>query len=239
MWCMLGGISGGAQRSRFSGKGLIQMERPFTKAFGRGARHGVPTGRGGRNRGMAEQLGGRGRAVGTALQHDPEGAILYVLITMLGQLSGAHFNPAVTLAFAMRGEIGRNAAAAHVVVQMLTGIAGALIAHAMFNQAIGQVSLKVRASPGQWVSEVAATSVGFYIAPTSFANQAVKIMRAFSDAFAGIRPFDMPAFLGAQVAGGVLWVLAARAFGPGPRDIGGAGGIVLRPTGLAKRTRRE
>ncbi len=195
---------------------------------------------------MAEQRGGRERGVGTALQHDPDGAILYVRITMLGQLSGAHFNPAVTLAFAMRGEIGRNAAAAYVVVQMLTGIAGVLIAHAMFDQAIGQVSLKVRRSPGQWVSEVVATSVGFYIASaywftasTSFANPAVKIVRAFSDAFAGIRPFDVPAFLGAQVAGGVLAVLAARAFGPGPRDIGGAGGIVLRPTGLAKRTRRE
>lgn len=148
----------------------------------------------------------------------PTGAILYVLITMLGQVSGAHFNPAVTLAFAMRGEIGRNAAAAYVVVQMLTGIAGVLIAHATFDQAIGQVSLRVRASPGQCVSEVVATSVGLYItsaylftASTSFANPAVKIARAFSGASASIRQFDVPAFLGAQVAGGALAVLAARA----------------------------
>lgn len=187
---------------------------------------------------MAEQLAGGNVALALLCNTIATGAMLYVLITMLGPLSGAHFNPAVTLAFLLRGEIGRETAAAYVVVQVLAGIAGVLLAHAMFDQAIAQVSLRVRASPGQWISETVATfglvttilltiaarpqavatSVGAYItsaywftASTSFANPAVTIARAFSDTFAGIRPPDVPVFIVAQAAGAVLAVVAVRA----------------------------
>lgn len=187
---------------------------------------------------MAEQLAGGNVALALLCNTIATGAILFVLITMLGPLSGAHFNPAVTLAFHMRGEIGRETAAAYVVVQVLAGIAGVVLAHAMFDLAIWQVSLKVRTSPGQWISEMVATfglvatilltiaarpqavamSVGLYItsaywftASTSFANPAVTIARAFSDTFAGIRPADAPAFIFAQIVGAILAVLVARA----------------------------
>lgn len=187
---------------------------------------------------MAEQLAGGNVALALLCNTIATGAILFVLITMLGPLSGAHFNPAVTLAFHMRGEIGRETAAAYVAVQVLAGIAGVVLAHAMFDLAIWQVSLKVRTSPGQWISEMVATfglvatilltiaarpqavamSVGLYItsaywftASTSFANPAVTIARAFSDTFAGIRPADAPAFIFAQIVGAILAVLVARA----------------------------
>ncbi len=193
---------------------------------------------------MAEQLAGGNMALALLCNTIATGAILYVLITMLGPLSGAHFNPAVTLAFVMRGQIGREAAAAYVAAQVMAGIAGVLIAHAMFDQAVLQVSLKVRASPGQWISETVATfglvatilltvsarpqavaaSVGLYItsaywftASTSFANPAVTIARAFSNTFAGIRPLDIPAFILAQIVGAAAAVIVARALlGAGP-----------------------
>jgi glycerol uptake facilitator-like aquaporin len=187
---------------------------------------------------MAEHLAGGNVALALLCNTIATAAILYVLITMLGPLSGAHFNPAVTLAFIMRGEIGRQEAVAYISMQVLAGIVGVLLAHAMFDQAIVQVSLKMRAGPGQWISEAVATfglvvtilltiavrpqavamSVGLYItsaywftASTSFANPAVTIARAFSNTFAGIRPIDVPAFIVAQVAGAALAVVIVRA----------------------------
>ncbi len=161
----------------------------------------------------------------------PTGAILVVLITILGPLSGAHFNPAVTLVFALRREIGAGASAAYVLAQIGGGIAGALLAHAMFELPIWQASTTVRSGPAQWLAEAVAAFglvftilaglrfradavpwlVGLYItaaywftASTSFANPAVAIARAFTDTFAGIRPADLPGFIAAELAGAVL-----------------------------------
>ena len=159
------------------------------------------------------------------------GAILVVLITLFGPVSGAHFNPAVTLVFALRRELPWAQAGAYVVVQVAGGIAGSLLAHAMFDLPFWQVSTTIRSGTGQWLAEVVATFgliaailgglrfrveavawlVGLYItaaywftASTSFANPAVAIGRAVSDTFAGIRPADVPAFVLAEIAGALL-----------------------------------
>jgi len=182
---------------------------------------------------MADQLSAD---VGVSLLGNtiPTGAILVVLITILGPISGAHFNPAVTLAFALRREIDLPIAVPYVAAQVAGGIAGSLIAHAMFELPILQVSQTVRSGTGQWIAEVVATFglvttilagirfradavpwlVGLYItaaywftASTSFANPAVAIARGFSDTFAGIRPIDVPAFIIAEAAGAALAVL--------------------------------
>jgi glycerol uptake facilitator-like aquaporin len=166
----------------------------------------------------------------------PTGAILVVLITILGPISGAHFNPAVTLVFALRREIEANAALAYVAAQVLGGIAGTLLAHAMFELPLLQISQTIRSGSGQWISEAVAAFglvlailaglrfrpdavpwlVGLYItaaywftASTSFANPAVAIARAFTDTFAGIRLIDVPAFIASQVAGAILAVAVA------------------------------
>ena len=159
------------------------------------------------------------------------GAILVVLITLFGPVSGAHFNPAVTLVFALRRELPWALAGAYVVVQVAGGIAGSLLAHAMFDLPLWQVSTTLRSGTGQWLAEIVATFgliaailgglrfraeavawlVGLYItaaywftASTSFANPAVAIGRAVSDTFAGIRPADVPAFVLAEIAGAAL-----------------------------------
>jgi glycerol uptake facilitator-like aquaporin len=159
------------------------------------------------------------------------GAILVVLITALGPVSGAHFNPAVTIALALRRKAQVSDVAPYVLVQIVGGILGALLAHAMFEQEILQASQTVRTGPAQWLSEAVATfglvfaifagirhapqavpwMVGLYItaaywftASTSFANPAVTIARSFSDTFSGIRPNDLPGFLLAQIAGALI-----------------------------------
>ncbi|WP_318528601.1 MULTISPECIES: MIP/aquaporin family protein [unclassified Mesorhizobium] len=166
----------------------------------------------------------------------PTGAILVVLITILGPISGAHFNPAVTLVFALRREIGANAALAYLLAQVAGGLAGTFLAHAMFEQPILQVAETARTGSGQWLAEVVATFglvftilaglrfrldaipwlVGLYItaaywftASTSFANPAVAIARAFSNTFAGIRPVDLPGFILAEFLGALLAMILA------------------------------
>ena len=163
----------------------------------------------------------------------PTGAILVVLITCLGPISGAHFNPAVTLAFLIRREIATGLALGYVAVQIAGGLAGAVIAHAMFDLPLVQVSQTVRTGTAQWIAEVVAAFglvatilagirfradavpwlVGLYItaaywftASTSFANPAVAISRAITDTFSGIRPIDVPAFIVAECIGAVLAV---------------------------------
>jgi glycerol uptake facilitator-like aquaporin len=158
----------------------------------------------------------------------PTGAILVVLITILGPVSGAHFNPAVSLVFALRRELGWGQAAAYAAVQVGGGIAGTILAHAMFELPLLQASSEVRTGGAQWLSEAVAafglvavilagakfqksavpTLVGIYIvaaywftASTSFANPAVTIARALTDTFSGIRPVDAPAFIVAQLTG--------------------------------------
>lgn len=184
---------------------------------------------------MAETLAGGNVAVALLGNTIPTGAILVVLITSLGPVSGAHFNPAVTLAFLVRGEIPALKAFYYLVAQIAGGITGTALAHAMFDQSIWQLSAHTRTGPAQWLSEIVATfglvgtifaalrwrpdgvawMVGLYItaaywftASTSFANPAVTIARAITDTFSGIRPADAPAFIVAQCIGAILASLA-------------------------------
>jgi glycerol uptake facilitator-like aquaporin len=163
----------------------------------------------------------------------PTGAILVVLITILGPISGAHFNPAVTLAFAVRGDVPRSEIAPYIVAQVAGGIAGAIVAHAMFQLPLVDFSMKVRTGLPQWFAEGVATFgllatilgglrfnaaaipwlVGLYItaaywftASTSFANPAVAIARSFTNTFSGVRPLDLPGFIVAQLIGAALAV---------------------------------
>ena len=186
---------------------------------------------------MAERLAGGNDAIALLGNTIPTGAILVVLITIFGPISGAHFNPAVTLAFRMRGEIASKAAAAYVAVQIIGGITGVWVAHVMFGIDIFQTSTTARTGGSQWVAEVVATFglvlvilggirhrpdavpmlVGLYItaaywftASTSFANPAVTIARGLSDTFAGIAPTDVPMFILAQVMGAILATVAAK-----------------------------
>lgn len=164
-------------------------------------------------------------------------AILVVLIATLGPLSGAHFNPVVTLVFVLRGEIGRRDAGLYALVQCLGGVFGTWGAHLMFGQPVLQVSGTIRSGAAQWISEGVATFgliaiilaglrferravpllVGAYIAAaywftasTSFANPAVALARALSDTFSGIRPLDLPGFVLAESAGALLALLFMR-----------------------------
>ncbi len=167
----------------------------------------------------------------------PTGAILVVLILIFGPISGAHFNPVVTLAMAWRAKLERSAVVPYVIAQGVGAIAGVWAAHAMFDMAILQVATTVRSSSGQWIAEAIATfglmltifgcvarapasvpyAVGLYItaaywftASTSFANPAVTLARCLSDTFAGIAPSSMPAFVAAQCAGAALASPVAR-----------------------------
>ncbi|NND48753.1 MAG: aquaporin family protein [Rhizobiales bacterium] len=163
----------------------------------------------------------------------PTGAILVVLITILGPVSGAHFNPAVTLAFTVQGAITPRLALGYVAVQVLGAVAGTLAAHLMFELAPIQISETVRSGFAQWWAEIIATFglvavimggvrfnasaipwlVGLYItaaywftASTSFANPAVAIGRALTDTFSGIRPLDLPGFIAAEFIGALIAV---------------------------------
>lgn len=186
---------------------------------------------------MAERLAGGNQALALLCNTLPTGAILVVLITIFGPISGAHFNPAVSLVFALRKEMRWNESAAYMMAQIIGGILGALLAHAMFELPFFQISATVRTGLGQWIAEVVAVygliltilgclagnaaavpmAVGLYItaaywftASTSFANPAVTIARSLSDTFAGIAPTDVPAFIAAQVIGAVLAHITAR-----------------------------
>jgi len=186
---------------------------------------------------MAERLAGGNVAIALLGNTIPTGAILFVLITMLGPISGAHFNPAVTLVFALRREIAAREASLFVVAQVIGGILGVLATHVMFDESVFQFSQKIRTGGPQWFAEgiatfglvftilatlkakpdAVATAVGLYItaaywftASTSFANPAVTIARSLSDSFAGIRPLDAPLFIVAQIVGAVLALLVCR-----------------------------
>jgi len=180
---------------------------------------------------MAERLAGGNVALALLGNTIPTGAILFVLITMLGPVSGAHFNPAVTLAFWMRREIKLNEALAYVGVQIIGAIMGTLVAHAMFEEILLQTSTNIRTGPAQWLSEGVATfglvatilgtlrwrpeavptAVGLYItaaywftASTSFANPAVTIARSLTDTFSGIAPENAPGFILMQFVGAAI-----------------------------------
>ena len=180
---------------------------------------------------MGETLAGGNVAIALLGNTLPTGAILVVLITMLGPISGAHFNPAVTLVFAIKQDISTKDSAIYIAVQILGGILGVWLAHIMFDMDILQLSGKNRTGTGQWSAEIIATfglvftilmtlraqpqavpmAVGLYItaaywftASTSFANPAVTIARGFSNTFAGINPNHIAAFVAAQIIGALL-----------------------------------
>ena len=186
---------------------------------------------------MGDRLAGGNIAIALMGNTIATGAALVVLITVFGPLSGAHFNPAVTLVFAARREIGWGLALAYVVAQVAGGVLGVWAAHAMFAEPILQVSTKLRDGPAQAFSEGVATFgliaailgsirfrpeatpmiVGLYItsaywftASTSFANPAVTLARCLSNTFAGIAPTSAPGFIAAQLVGAAT---ASLAFG--------------------------
>ncbi|MBT5156760.1 MAG: aquaporin family protein [Rhodobiaceae bacterium] len=187
---------------------------------------------------MAVNLAGGNDAVALLGNTIATGAILYVLITIFGPVSGAHFNPAVSMVFRLRGELSNNDFLAYVGAQLIGGLLGTALAHAMFELALLTPSVNIRTGHGQFLAETVATFglvmtilgglkyraeavpmlVGLYItagywftASTSFANPAVTLARGFTDSFSGIRPADMPLFWLAQFIGAVLALIAMRA----------------------------
>jgi glycerol uptake facilitator-like aquaporin len=186
---------------------------------------------------MGEALAGGNDAIALLGNTVATGAGLVVLILIFAPVSGAHFNPAVTLAFLTRREITPALAASFIAAQILGGVFGVLWAHAMFDLEIVQVSLKARAGIGQALGEATATfglvltilgcirfrpesvpyAVGLFItagywftSSTSFANPAVTIARTLTDTFAGVRPVDAPIFIAAQIAGALVAAYTAR-----------------------------
>jgi len=168
-------------------------------------------------------------------------AALYVLIVLLGPVSGAHFNPVVTLALRLRGEISSGDAAAYVGTQVVAAIAGVLLAHAMFDLTLIQPGTHVRSGAAQWLSEGVATfglvltilvghrhraaavpalvasyifAAYWFTASTSFANPAVTLARSLTQTFAGIRPADAPGFIAVQIVGMALGLIVARLLAP-------------------------
>ena len=186
---------------------------------------------------MAQKLAGGNDALALLCNTLPTGAILAVLILVFGPLSGAHFNPAVSIGFALRGELPRSTAAMFIAAQVLGGLVGVWAAHLMFELPVWQFSITQRTGAGQWLAEAIATfgllltifgcaarrpesvpyAVGLYItaaywftASTSFANPAVTIARSLSDTFAGIAPAGVAAFIAAQLAGALVAVGVSR-----------------------------
>jgi glycerol uptake facilitator-like aquaporin len=194
---------------------------------------------------MAERLAGGNVALALLANGAATGAMLFVLITILGPISGAHLNPAVSLVMAFRGELGWRDTAPYVLAQLLCGIAGAWLAHLMFDVPILQVSTHMRAGPGQWTGEAVATfglvltilgaarqrpslvaaAVAPYIAAaywftssTSFANPAITVARSLTDSFSGIAPRDVPMFVLFQLVGAVLGALTANLLFPAKQN---------------------
>ena len=185
---------------------------------------------------MAQRLAGGNIALALLCNTIATGAVLTVLILIFGPLSGAHFNPVVSAAFAIRRDLAWTDAVLYVAAQVAGGIIGVWVAHLMFDLSPLQLSQTVRTGPGQWLSEAVATfgllltifgglasapasvpyAVGLYItaaywftASTSFANPAVTVARSLSNTFAGIAPADVPAFLAAQAIGAAAAVIVS------------------------------
>ncbi|HSX62600.1 MAG TPA: MIP/aquaporin family protein [Tahibacter sp.] len=184
---------------------------------------------------MAERLAGGNVAVALLANTAATVAVLAALIGLLGPVSGAHFNPAVSLVEALRGRLAPRDAAIYAIAQVAGCCAGALLAHAMFDLSLIQFSTHVRTGTGQWIAEIAATfglllvvvghrrasdapwmvaawigAAYWFTASTSFANPAITLARSLSDTFAGIRPADVPVFVFAQLAGALLGYAVAH-----------------------------
>jgi glycerol uptake facilitator-like aquaporin len=183
---------------------------------------------------MAERLSGGNQAIALLGNTIPTGAILVVIITIFGPISGAHFNPAVTLVFAARGETPWCEVAPYLIVQFAGGIAGTIIAHLMFDLAPLVIGIKPRSGPGEWLGEAVATfslivsilgglryapqaipwlvglviTAGYWFtSSTSFANPAVALARGFTDTFSGIALNHVPAFIVAELIGAAIGAL--------------------------------
>jgi glycerol uptake facilitator-like aquaporin len=189
---------------------------------------------------MGERLAGGNVAVALVVNTLSTVGGLYILIEVFGPISGAHFNPAVSLVMACRGQLPRPLLPFYVLAQLAGAVLGAWLAHAMFDVAIVQFSTKVRPGAGQWISELVATaglllvilrapaarvaamvaayigSAYFFTASTSFANPAAAFGRMFTESFAGIAPTSVPAFVAAQLLGAALAVAIHSAFAGAP-----------------------
>lgn len=186
---------------------------------------------------MGQTLSAGNDAVALLANAGATAGALYMLVTVLGPISGAHFNPVVTLAMRLRGDLDTRTTAAYVFVQCIAAIAGVLLAHAMFDLPLLQPGTRMRTGAAQWLSEGVATfgllltillglrhraqaipalvasyifAAYWFTASTSFANPAVTLARALTQTFAGIRPLDAPAFIGAQLVGAALALLVSR-----------------------------
>ncbi len=189
---------------------------------------------------MAERLAGGNVAIALLANTLATVGGLYVLIEVFGPISGAHFNPAVSMVMALRGELPKTALPPYIAVQLVGAVLGAWLAHVMFDLTIIQFSTKVRSGAGQWVAEAAATfglllvilrapagraapvvagyigAAYWFTASTSFANPAAAFGRMFSDSFAGIAPGSVPGFVVSQLLGALIAVGVDRALGPLP-----------------------
>ena len=193
---------------------------------------------------MAERLAGGNQAIALLGNTIPTGAILVVIITIFAPVSGAHFNPAVSLVFATRGEMPWRELAPYIVVQCAGGIAGTVIAHLMFDLAPLVIGVRARSGPSQWLAETVATftlvltilgglryaysavpwlvgltitAAYWFTSSTSFANPAVTLARGFTTSFAGIALDNVPGFILAQLVGAAIAASAASALFPAPR----------------------
>jgi glycerol uptake facilitator-like aquaporin len=191
---------------------------------------------------MAERLAGGNLAVALLANTGATVAVLATLIALFGPISGAHFNPAVSIVQAIRGELTIRQTIAYVIVQVAGCCLGALLAHAMFELPLIQASLHLRTGPAQWLSEAVATAglilvvigssgpneaawrvsawIGaayWFTASTSFANPAITIARSLSGTFAGIAPAHVPAFIASQLGGALAGLLLAKYLLIGPR----------------------
>ena len=188
---------------------------------------------------MAERLAGGNLAVALLANTAATVAVLATLIALLGPISGAHFNPAVSIVEALRGKLTPPKAVGYILVQIAGCCLGALLAHAMFEMPLWQISMHVRTGPAQWLADAVATfglllvilghrrardvpwmvagwigAAYWFTASTSFANPAITIARSLSNTFAGIRPTDVPAFVVAQLIGAAAALLTARVLFP-------------------------
>ena len=215
-----------------STESLCLSRRLFSEALGTGILVATVVGSGI----MAERLAGGNVAIALLGNTIPTGAILVVLITILGPVSGAHFNPAVSLVFAARREMPWGEVAPYIVAQCIGGIAGTVVAHLMFDLAPLMIGIKQRTGPSQWFAEAVATfalvltilggvrhakaavpwlvglvitAAYWFTASTSFANPAVTLARGFTTTFAGIAIGDVPGFVVAQLIGAAIGALTA------------------------------
>jgi glycerol uptake facilitator-like aquaporin len=188
---------------------------------------------------MAERLSGGNLGIALLANTAATVAVLAALIALLGPVSGAHLNPAVSIIEALRGRLARRDAVFYAVIQIIGCCAGALLAHVMFELPVWQLSAHIRTGPAQWLAEGVATfglllvvighrrsedspwmvaawigAAYWFTASTSFANPAITIARSLTNTYAGIRPLDMPAFIGAQFAGALSALAVSRALFP-------------------------